>query len=87
MINILDEQILKELIPWREQYQNKKDEQISVTNIILDNTNCWYDECVMGNVLTDAFMHSYRTITNNNGTAIAFAQGGGIRATIQKGRT
>ncbi|XP_031637435.1 apyrase-like [Contarinia nasturtii] len=80
-----DEQILNELIPWREKYQNKKEEPIAETSIVLNYTSCWYDECLMGDFLTDAYLHSYRKTTNDSGTAVAFAQGGGIRATIQKG--
>lgn len=82
----LDENILKELIPWREQYQNKSQQSIAVTDVTLDHTNCWYAECVMGDTVADSYRNSYRKTNNNTTSAIAFAQAGGIRATVRKGR-
>lgn len=81
-----DEEILRELIPWREQFQSISDETVATTDITLDHSNCLYAECLMGNVLTDAFLTSYRRMTNDTRPAIAFAQSGGIRVTLPKGR-
>lgn len=43
----------------------------------------------MGDVIADAFLYSYRknsNYENDNTTAIAFIQAGGVRVTIPKGR-
>lgn len=81
-----DEHILEMLQPWKEQFQNVSQEVIGSSGIFLDNSNCLYSECLMGNVIADAFLRSYRVNTNDTKPAVAFIQSGGIRTAIPKGR-
>jgi 5'-nucleotidase len=46
-----------------------------------DRSNCRFAECTMGNLITDAILWK----TQNEGTQIAFQNGGGIRASIPAG--
>lgn len=82
----LDEEILRELAPWREQFQYISDQIVATTDITLDHRNCLYAECLMGNIVTDAFLTSYRRMTNDTKPAIALVQSGGIRVTLPSGR-
>ena len=77
---------MRELNPWREKYENKSQEPIAETSITLDNSNCTYAECIMGNVVADSFLNSYRSMNNDTRTSIALVQSGGIRVTLPKGR-
>lgn len=82
---LIDEEIVSELNPWREKYDSISQETIATTDITLDHKNCSYAECIMGDVIADAYLSSYRNLTNDSGTAIALVQSGGIRITLPKG--
>uniref|UniRef100_A0A8D8CDA0 Apyrase n=2 Tax=Culex pipiens TaxID=7175 RepID=A0A8D8CDA0_CULPI len=63
------------------------DEVIGQTRVLLDSSRCRFEECNIGNMITDAMVMTYtmsREQTNEFWTdaAIAFIQGGGIRASI-----
>lgn len=77
---------MRELNPWREKYGNKSQESIAETSITLDDSNCTYAECLIGNVVADSYLSSYRSMSNDTRTSIALVQSGGIRITLQKGR-
>lgn len=85
--HLLDKHILDELKPWKELFQNVTSEVVGFTDIFFDQSNCQYMECVMGDVIADAFIHSYRMKTNDTNSAIAFIQAGGVRNSLPIGRT
>ncbi|XP_055326816.1 apyrase-like isoform X2 [Sitodiplosis mosellana] len=80
-----DEEIVRELNPWKEKYENITQQPIATTYVTLDNSNCLYAECIMGNVVADAFLSSYRSMSNDTKTAIALVQSGAIRTTLVEG--
>uniref|UniRef100_A0A1Q3FBL0 Apyrase n=1 Tax=Culex tarsalis TaxID=7177 RepID=A0A1Q3FBL0_CULTA len=66
------------------------DEVIGQTRVLLDASRCRFEECNIGNMISDAMVMTYamsREQTNEFWTdaAIAFIQGGGIRASIEVG--
>lgn len=67
-------------------YESISQRSIATTDITLDRNNCSFGECVMGNVVADSFLNSYRRVNNDTATAIALVQSGGIRVTLPKGR-
>lgn len=78
--------MMKELNPWREKYENKSQEIIAETSITLDRSNCTYAECVIGNVVADSYLSSYRRISSDTRSSIALVQSGAIRVTLPKRR-
>lgn len=81
----LDKHILEELKPWKQNFQNKTSQVVGFTDILLDQSKCAYTECLMGDVIADAFVHSYRVETNDTNPAIGFIQAGGVRNTLPTG--
>jgi 5'-nucleotidase/UDP-sugar diphosphatase len=53
----------------------------ATANLIGDRTVCRFEECTMGDLITDAMLWA----TAKEGTQIAFENGGGVRAGIQAG--
>lgn len=88
----LDESILEEMKPWKEKYNKVTQERIAVTDVELDNKDCYQSECVMGNFLTDIFLKFYQNESDSTRDAafdkpsIAILQAGAIRTTLKKGR-
>ncbi|XP_055606469.1 protein 5NUC-like [Uranotaenia lowii] len=68
------------------------DEVIGQTKVLLDATRCRFEECNMGNMLADSMVMTYTLSLDESSqywtdAAIAFIQGGGIRASIEVGAT
>lgn len=59
---------------------------ITSTEIVLDANKRKYAECIMCNVVADAFLSSYHRMHDEKTTAIAFVQAGAVRVTLPKGR-
>ncbi|KAK2040916.1 5'-nucleotidase domain-containing protein [Colletotrichum somersetense] len=70
---------------WRGPFEAFAAEVVGVSNVELDQTLCQRQECLLGNVMTDA-MYEYR-LNNSDSSPPDFAliNAGGIRATIDKG--
>lgn len=84
-----DEDVTGALEEYREQVEAYETAVIGQTKVILQGGNCRRSECNMGNMLTDAMVHSRAglySVNENNWTdaAIAIIQGGGVRGTIDK---
>lgn len=66
------------------------DEVIGQTRVLLDATRCRFEECNIGNLITDSMVMTYAANREEHNefwsdAAIAFIQGGGIRASIEVG--
>ncbi|EEB11343.1 conserved hypothetical protein [Pediculus humanus corporis] len=80
-----DVQVLRELNKWKEKLSESLIQNVGVTKVLLDATECRFSETNIGNLITDAFI--YHAVKNNTGkywtqAPIAIQQGGGIRASI-----
>ncbi|XP_055640516.1 protein 5NUC-like isoform X2 [Toxorhynchites rutilus septentrionalis] len=65
-------------------------EVIGQTRVLLDATRCRFEECNIGNMITDSMVMTYASTREQHNehwadAAIAFIQGGGIRASIEVG--
>ncbi|KAK2027933.1 5'-nucleotidase domain-containing protein [Colletotrichum zoysiae] len=70
---------------WRGPFEAFAAEVVGVSDVELDQTLCQRQECLLGNVMTDA-MYEYRL--NGSGSSppdFALINAGGIRATIDRG--
>uniref|UniRef100_A0A182RKD6 Apyrase n=1 Tax=Anopheles funestus TaxID=62324 RepID=A0A182RKD6_ANOFN len=77
-----DEDIVRELKPWREEVERLGTQVIGQSDVFLDRESCRWCECTLGDVATDAFADKY-----SNGTfrAVAIIQAGNFRNPIKKG--
>lgn len=87
---ILDEEVLKELQPWKEKIDKEGSRKIGYTRIPLLRSGCNSHECNIGNVFADAFVNYYATkLPTPEGhwtsAAIALVPVGGIRTALSKG--
>ncbi|EFQ25931.1 5'-nucleotidase domain-containing protein [Colletotrichum graminicola] len=80
-----DPDLQAQIEAWRGPFEAFAAEVVGVSNVELDQTLCQRQECLLGNVMTDA-MYEYR-LNNSDSTPPDFAliNAGGIRATIDKG--
>ncbi|XP_021704325.1 protein 5NUC [Aedes aegypti] len=67
------------------------DEVIGQTRVLLDATRCRFEECNIGNMIADSMVMTYTMSRDESSqywtdAAIAFVQGGGIRASIEVGQ-
>lgn len=67
------------------------DEVIGQTRVLLDATRCRFEECNIGNMIADSMVMTYTMSRDESSqywtdAAIAFIQGGGIRASIEVGQ-
>ncbi|KAM7207194.1 Metallo-dependent phosphatase-like protein [Naviculisporaceae sp. PSN 640] len=72
---------------WRAPFDEEFKIPIGYANVTLDHTKCKTEECVLGNVITDA-MYEKRAAFRKPGERLpdfAFTNGGGVRATIDVG--
>ncbi|KAF9871789.1 hypothetical protein CkaCkLH20_10723 [Colletotrichum karsti] len=80
-----DPELQAQIESWRGPFEAFAAEVVGVSNVELDQTACQKQECLLGNVMTDA-MYEYRF--NNSDSAkpdFALINAGGIRATIDQG--
>lgn len=84
-----DESILKELVPYRQQLEDKMKQQIGRTFVFLDGNrqSCRLRECNLGNLETDAIVHENAKYPDDlkwAHTSLAVQNGGGIRASVSQ---
>ncbi|KAF6814910.1 5'-nucleotidase domain-containing protein [Colletotrichum plurivorum] len=80
-----DPELQAQIESWRGPFEAFAAEVVGVSNVELDQSRCQREECLLGNVMTDA-MFEYRL--NNSDSAkpdLALINAGGIRATIDAG--
>lgn len=51
----IDPDIVEALKPWKEEVDEMSSRKIGKTRVLLDK-NCYYEECNIGNLLTDAMV-------------------------------
>ncbi|KAK2016077.1 5'-nucleotidase domain-containing protein [Colletotrichum eremochloae] len=80
-----DPELQAQIEAWRGPFEAFAAEVVGVSNVELDQTLCQRQECLLGNVMTDA-MYEYR-LNNSDSSPPDFAliNAGGIRATIDQG--
>lgn len=83
---ILDATVSNEINLWRKQFDQISRQVITTSEIVLDASQRKYAECIMCDVIADAFLDSYHKMNDVKTTAIAFVQAGGVRVTLPKGR-
>lgn len=87
-----DEHILEQMQPWMQQYNAISSSKIANANFVLENGDCYVDECIMGDLLTDIYLKYFQQqnevmkISMLAKPSIAILQAGSIRTTLQKGR-
>ncbi|TEA20920.1 5'-nucleotidase [Colletotrichum sidae] len=70
---------------WRGPFEAFASEVVGFANVELDQTRCQREECLLGNVMTDA-MYEYRLNSSDSAKPdFALINAGGIRATIDEG--
>ncbi|CAI6331949.1 unnamed protein product [Periconia digitata] len=78
-----DETLQAQIDEWRKPFAEFAAEVLGVSNVVLDQTTCQQQECLLGDFMADA-MYSYRKSANDN-VAFAIINAGGVRATIDEG--
>lgn len=78
-----DEGLQAQIEDWREPFEEFAAEVLGTSNVVLDQTKCQEQECLLGNFMADAML-AYR---KNDSADVDFAliNAGGIRATIDTG--
>ncbi len=76
---------------WKFKVSNFSDEVIAKSHVFLDGQrdSCRLRECNLGNLIADAYLWSLITFPDEEGwneVSIAVQNGGGIRASILRGR-
>ncbi|OBR04113.1 5'-nucleotidase [Colletotrichum higginsianum IMI 349063] len=84
-----DPELQAQIEAWRGPFEAFASEVVGSTNVELDQTLCQRQECLLGNVMTDA-MYEYRLNTSASASSatppdFALINAGGIRATIDQG--
>ncbi|EJP70020.1 5'-nucleotidase domain-containing protein [Beauveria bassiana ARSEF 2860] len=83
-----DKSLQNKVLAWRKPFEEFSNEVIGTTKNELDQTNCQKEDCLLGQVMTDAMLDYRRNISKNAGDELAefaFMNAGGIRATIGPG--
>ncbi|XP_066597557.1 apyrase-like isoform X2 [Prorops nasuta] len=82
-----DPEIVKELIPWKQEVDQMAKKVLGQTRVHLDNS-CRVAECNLGNLITDAMVDSYVEQAENETfwtyAAVSCQNVGGIRTDIAK---
>ncbi|XP_309695.3 apyrase [Anopheles gambiae] len=77
-----DEEVLRELEPWRAEVKRLGTQVIGTTEVFLDRESCRWCECTLGDLIADAYADQY---TNSTVQPVAFVQAGNFRNPIEKG--
>uniref|UniRef100_A0A182QEC4 Apyrase n=1 Tax=Anopheles farauti TaxID=69004 RepID=A0A182QEC4_9DIPT len=77
-----DPDVLRELVPWREEVRRLGSQEIGTSEVFLDRESCRWCECTLGDLITDAFADKYTTSTVK---PVAIIQAGNFRNPIDKG--
>ncbi|RZC39648.1 uncharacterized protein BDFB_009824 [Asbolus verrucosus] len=83
-----DEEINKELQPWKDVIDELGNRVIGKTLVTLDQTMCRYSECLLGNFVADAMVYSYTSLAEGSSwtyASLAVYNTGGLRTTIESG--
>ncbi|XP_067674620.1 snake venom 5'-nucleotidase-like [Haliotis asinina] len=85
-----DESTLEMMRPYREGVADEMGRVVARSQVLLDGerSSCRVRECNLGNLIADAMIHQNLKHSDSlewNHVAIAFINGGGIRASLQKG--
>ncbi|XP_049820296.1 apyrase isoform X2 [Aethina tumida] len=75
------QEINKELDAWRAGLVAIGQKVLGSTTKLMNNEECYYKECTLGNIITDAYIHYYSN-KNTSYPLIAAVNAGGIRSTI-----
>ncbi|KAI0903212.1 Metallo-dependent phosphatase [Ustulina deusta] len=78
-----DEGLQAQIEAWRGPFEEFAAEEIGESKIVLDQTTCQEQECALGDLISDAMLQ-YR-LASGSPAVFAFANAGGIRATIDEG--
>jgi len=54
---LVDSAVLAQLKPWTDEANIIGQQTIGSTAVLLDNSNCYDQECNLGNFLTDGMVH------------------------------
>ena len=86
-----DPEMLALVQEWKFKVSNFSDEVIAKSHVFLDGQrdSCRLRECNLGNLIADAYLWSLITFPDEEGwneVSIAVQNGGGIRASILRGR-
>lgn len=80
-----DEEVLKILNRYRDNVLNITEDVIGSTAVVLDARPCGYEECNLGNLITDSMVYKYASEYKGEhwtDAPIAIIQAGGIRTSI-----
>uniref|UniRef100_A0A182K4F9 Apyrase n=1 Tax=Anopheles christyi TaxID=43041 RepID=A0A182K4F9_9DIPT len=87
-----DEEVLAQLVPWRELVNVQANRQIGYSAVLLAKADCARGECNFGNFITDGYIDYFATEGQKDPTpnqwtevAIAFNTGGGMRTSLFAG--
>lgn len=83
----MDKDLQKKIESWRGPFEEFASEKVGETKTELDQTACREKDCLLGQVMADAML-DYRRNQSASGDEqadFAFINGGGVRATIEKG--
>ncbi|XP_046575024.1 snake venom 5'-nucleotidase-like [Haliotis rubra] len=85
-----DEATLELMQPYKDGVANESGTVVARSQVLLegDRTFCRVEECNLGNLIADGMVHQNLKHSDSmewNHVAIAFMNGGGIRASIQRG--
>ncbi|KAK7998908.1 5'-nucleotidase [Apiospora marii] len=78
-----DEGLQRQVDEWRKPFDAFAAEVVGTTNVELDQTKCQKEECYLGDLICDAMLQYRRD--GGSDAAFAFANAGGVRATIDAG--
>ncbi|XP_035893390.1 apyrase-like [Anopheles stephensi] len=77
-----DPEVLKALVPWRNEVKRLGTQEIGKTEVFLDRESCRWCECTLGDLIADAFADNYTSTTVK---PVAIIQAGNFRNPIQIG--
>lgn len=84
-----DKQILAEIQPWKQIFDKVTNQNLGYANKSIDGSNCHLNECEMGNLLSDIYRQYYlaKNESMEEALLVAIINSGGIRASLNQGRT
>uniref|UniRef100_A0A182PGQ4 Apyrase n=1 Tax=Anopheles epiroticus TaxID=199890 RepID=A0A182PGQ4_9DIPT len=87
-----DEEVVRQLVPWREQVNVQANRQIGYSAVMLTKPDCTRGECNFGNFITDGYIDYFATEGQKHPkpnqwteVSIAFNTGGGMRTSLFAG--
>ncbi|KXX81399.1 5'-nucleotidase [Madurella mycetomatis] len=82
-----DVELQEQIDEWRGPFEEYANQEIGYTNVLLDQTTCQQEECLLGDFVADAIFTYRLNGSSSPDTAPDFAivNAGGIRASIDEG--